>query len=137
MLPLDAASFREATSGISPRQCWSFGRSSVGGKTVQQAVAAGGLEIRLRAAALGAARGMRGVPRLRSIVVAQALAVDVAEHCRSLRRTRPVLAGAVLTGSERGAIGLRSRQRVVAVRRIAAAVDDFAFFGKRGLLGEV
>src|SRR6266702_7961048 len=104
VLPLDVASFGEATSGTSTRQCW-FGRSSVGRETIQQAVAAGGLEIRLRTAAVGAARGVRRVPRLRRIVVAQAVAIDMAEHRRSLRRARPVLAGAVLAGSERGAVG--------------------------------
>src|SRR6185437_4024604 len=60
----------------------------------------------------------------------------MADHGRALRRARPVLAGAILARRERGAIGLGSRQRVVAVRRIAAAVDDFALLAERGLLGQ-
>ena len=106
-------------------------------EAVQQAVAAGALEVGLRAAAIRPARGMRAVPGFRGVVVAQADAVGMAEHRRALRAARPVLAGAVLAGRERGAVGLRSRQDVMAVRRIAAAVDDLALLAQRGLLGEI
>src|SRR5260370_8355960 len=61
----------------------------------------------------------------------------MADHGSAVRRTRPVLAAAVVAHRERGTVGLRSRQYVVAVRRIAAAVDDLALLGERGLLGEV
>src|SRR5258707_1635835 len=83
-------------------------------EAVHQPVAAGALEIGLRAAAVGSARRVRRVPGFRGVVVAQANAVDMAEHGGALRRARPVLAGAILAGRERRAVGLRSRQRVVA-----------------------
>ena len=54
------------------------------------------------------------------------------EHRGPLRAARPVLAGAVVSGRERRTVGLRSRQHVMAVRRIAAAIDDVAFFAERG-----
>src|SRR5438445_11873720 len=80
---------------------------------------------------------MRRVPGFRRIVVAQAHAVGVAEHRSTLRAARPILAGAVVAGRERGTVWLRSRQHVVAVRRIAAAVDAVALFAERGLLGKI
>src|SRR5450631_4348270 len=106
-------------------------------EAVHQAVAAGALEVRLRAAALRPARGMRGIPGFRGVVVAQSDAVDMTEHRGALRAARPVLAGAVVGPRKSGAVGLRSRQRVMAVRGIAATVDDIALLGKRGLLGEI
>src|SRR5260370_21204444 len=80
---------------------------------------------------------MRGVPGFSGVGVAQDQAVEMPDHGSALRRTRPVLAGAVVARCERGTVGLRSRQYVVTVRRIAAAVDDLALLGERGLLGEV
>ncbi len=59
------------------------------------------------------------------------------EHRRALRAARPVLAGAVLAGGKCGAVGLRSRQRVMAVRRIAAAVGDLALLRQRGLFCQI
>src|ERR1700737_1659272 len=59
------------------------------------------------------------------------------DHRRALRAARPVLAGAVVSGRERRAVGLRSRQHVMAVRRIAAAVYDVALLAQRGLFGQV
>src|ERR1700674_3289058 len=76
------------------------GRSSIRGKTIQQAVAAGALEVGLRTAAVRPARGVRRVPGFRGVVVAQPDAVGVPEHGGTLRRTRPVLAGAVVAGHE-------------------------------------
>src|ERR1700737_858981 len=113
------------------------GETLVRRETVQQAVAAGALEVGLRTAAVRPARGMRGVPGFRGVVVAEPNAVGMPEHGSTLPRARPVLAGAVVAGSKCGAVGLRSRQHVVAVGRIAAAVDDVALFAQRGLLGEV
>ena len=49
----------------------------------------------------------------------------------------PVAARLVVAGRERRAVRLRAGQDVVLVRRVAAAVDDLALFGERGLLGEV
>src|SRR4051812_25944435 len=64
--------------------------NSIGRKTVEQAVATGALKIVLRAAAVGAARGMRGVPGFRGVVIAQPKAVRMAEHGGALRAARPV-----------------------------------------------
>src|SRR5207244_596144 len=61
----------------------------------------------------------------------------MADDGRALRAARPVLAGAGVAGGKGGAVGLRSRQHIVAVRRVAAAVDHLALLGKRGLLGEI
>src|SRR5262245_27338499 len=61
----------------------------------------------------------------------------MADHGRALRAARPVLAGAVVAAGKGGAVGLRSRQHVVTVRRIAGAVDHLALLGKRGLLAEI
>src|SRR5260221_1851944 len=105
-------------------------------ETIQQAVAAGALEFGLRAAAVGPARGMRRVPGFRDVVVAQADAVGMPDHRRALRRTRPVLAGAVVAGGKRRAVRLRSRQHVMPGRRVAETVDDIALLGERGLFGE-
>src|SRR5262249_43923561 len=81
--------------------------------------------------------GMRGIPGVRRIIVAQALAIGVADHRRALRAARPVLAGAIRLGPERGAVRLRSRQHVVTVRLVADAVADLAFFSDIRLLGEI
>src|SRR5579872_189248 len=111
--------------------------TSVRRETIQQAVAAGALQVRLRTAAVRSARRMRRIPGFRGVIVAQSDAVDMTDHRGTLRRACPVLAGAILAGRKRRAVGLRARQRVVAVRRIAAAVDDIAFLAKRSLLGEI
>src|SRR5712671_5809042 len=95
-------------------------------ETIQQAVAAGTLEVGLRAAAIRPARRMRTVPGFRRIIVAQTDAVGMTHHRRTLRAARPVLAGAIVARPECCAVRLRSREHVMAVRRIAAAVDDVA-----------
>src|SRR4029077_18643988 len=87
--------------------------------------------------ALRSARGMRGIPRLRLGVVAQAFAVDVTEHRRTLGAARPVLAGAVFAGREGAAVHRRARERVVLVGAVAATLGQVALLGERGLLGEV
>src|ERR1700712_4416558 len=61
----------------------------------------------------------------------------MAHHRSTLRAARPVLAGAVLEVYERRAVRLRSGQHIMAVRRIATAVDDVALFAERVLLGDV
>src|SRR6267143_1391689 len=107
------------------------------GEAVEEAVASGALQIVLAAAAVGPARGMRRVPRLRRVVVPQALPIVMADHRRSLAALRPVAARAVLAGRERGAVGLGARQDVVHVRRVAAPVHRLALLGQRGLLADV
>src|SRR5215813_8666457 len=83
---------------------------SIHREAIQQAVAAGALEVGLRAAAFaairGGARGVRRIPRFRGVVIAQPDAVGVPEHRRALRAARPVLAGAVALGRERRAVRL-------------------------------
>src|SRR5262245_18922318 len=112
-------------------------KNSVRREAVEQHVAAGALEVVLAAAAVRSARRMRRVPRLRGVVVAQADAVDVADHRGALPALGPVAAGLVVAGRNRGAVRLRAGQCVIHVRRVAAAVDHVALFGERGLLGEV
>src|SRR5437867_9251985 len=107
------------------------------GEALEEAVAAGALEIVLAAAAVGPARGMRRVPGFRGVVVAQSLPIVMADHRRPLAALRPVAAGAVLAGPERGAVGLGARQDVVHVRRVAAAVHRVALLRQRRLLGDV
>src|SRR5690242_5069528 len=99
--------------------------ASVRREAVEQAVATGALQVGLRTTAFRSARGMRRVPGFRGVVVAKSLTVGMADHGRSLRAARPVLAGAIVARGKRGAIRLRSRQHVMAVGRVAAAVDDF------------
>src|SRR5437764_5708375 len=80
---------------------------------------------------------MRGIPRLRRVVVAQALSVGVADHRGTLGAARPVVAGAVLTRREGPAVRLRAGQRIVPIGGIAAAVHYVALFGEIRLLREV
>src|SRR5439155_10467997 len=82
----------------------------VGREAVEQAVAAGALEIVLAAAAVRPARGMRRIPRLGLDGLGQAFAVDMAEHRGALVAAGPVAAGAVLAGAERGAGQRRPRE---------------------------
>src|SRR5271166_2449710 len=99
--------------------------------------AAGAAEVGLTAAAVGAARGVRGVPRMRRLVVAQALPVDVSDNRRALRAARPIEAGFIVAGREGAAVGLSAGQRVVPVGSVAAAVDHVALLGQRGLLAQI
>ena len=80
---------------------------------------------------------MRGVPGLRGRLLVQAHAVVMPDLRRAVAALRPVAAGAVIRAGERGAVGLRTGQDVVHVRRIAAPVHHLAFFGQRGLLRQV
>src|ERR1700741_4037424 len=68
------------------------------GEAVEQAVASGAPEVVLAATAVGTARRMRRVPRLGGRVVAQSLAVDVADHRGALGAARPIATGSVLSG---------------------------------------
>src|SRR5438105_15449413 len=76
--------------GVNPGGSECARRASVRREAVEQAVAAGALEIVLAAAAVRPARGMRRVPGLRLDRVAQAFAVDVAEHGGALGAAGPV-----------------------------------------------
>src|SRR5438552_17308196 len=105
------------------------------GEAVEEAVAAGALEIVLAAAAVGPARGVRRVPGLRRVVVAQALPIVMADHRRPLAAPRPVAAGAVIAGRERGAVGVRAGQAVVPAGCVATAGDQLPCLGQRRRLG--
>src|SRR3954468_23498227 len=80
---------------------------------------------------------MRRIPRLRRVVVTQALAVDVAEHGRALGAARPVAAGAVFASRECAAFRGGAGQRIVPVRREADARDDEAPLGHRVVEAEL
>src|SRR5262245_32928172 len=110
---------------------------SVDGEAVEQAVAARALQVGLAAAAVRAARGMRRVPGLGCVVVAQSLPVVMTDHRRAGAALRPVAAGAILTGRKRPPVGLRTGQHVVPIGRVATAVDHIALFAERGLLAEL
>src|SRR5262245_38609141 len=58
------------------------------------------------------------------------------DHRRALRRARPVPAGTVIAGGTRRSVRLRSRQHVVAIGCVAAAVDYLALLAERALLGQ-
>src|SRR5262249_24081662 len=103
-------------------------RQSVGRKAVEQASAAGALEIRLAAAAFGSARGVRRVPRPTFDGVLDALPVDMAEHRRALGAACPVLAGAVFAGREGAAFHGGARKCIVFVGSVAAALHRVALF---------
>src|SRR5438445_2120602 len=106
------------------------------GQAVEEAIASGALQVVLVAAAVGLARRMRRVPRLRCVVVPQALAIVVADHRRPLAALRPVAARAILVGCESGAVRLRARQDVVLVRRVSTPVPGLAVLGPRRLAAE-
>src|SRR5262249_58724161 len=71
--------------------------------------------------------GVRRVPRLRGVVVAQPLAIVMANDRRALAAARPVLARLVLARRERRSIRLRACQNVV-------HVDGLALLAQRRLL---
>ena len=106
-------------------------------EAVEQSVTTRTAQIALAAAALRAARGMRGVPRARCRIVAQALAVDMADHRGALRTARPVLAGAVVAGREGAAFRGRSGQHVMTVRCEADARNDLAALAQRCVEAEL
>src|SRR5262245_16354652 len=108
--------------------------ASIRREAVEQAVAAGALQVGLAAAAIRPARGVRRVPRFRRVVVAQPLPVVMADHGGALPALGPVAAGTILARRQRTAIGLRTRQDVMSVGRLGASVDRFALLAQRRLL---
>src|SRR6266446_7570736 len=102
-------------------------------EAVEQAVAAGGDEVGLAAAA-----GLvRGVPGALELVVGAAAAVDVAEFGLAEFAADPVVAGHVHVAGERGAVGLRASQGVVIVGREAETRNPGAALGERVVGGEL
>src|SRR5437588_7987319 len=61
----------------------------------------------------------------------------MADDRGALGAAGPVVAGLVVARREGAAIRRRAGQRVMLVRGVAAAVDDVAFLGQRGLLREI
>ena len=61
----------------------------------------------------------------------------MADDRAALGAAGPVAAGLVVARREGTAVRHRAGQRVMLVRGVAAAVDDVAFLGQRGLLGQV
>src|SRR5690349_25073820 len=107
---------------------------SVRREAVQQTSAAR-LGERIDAAARGL---MRGIPRhVGDRVGIRAVAVVVAEHDGALAALRVIAARHVIRARERGAVGPRTGQDVVLVRRVASTVDDFTFLSERRLLAEL
>src|SRR5262249_15821931 len=133
--PITATS--EAADGFRDGSPHPGDRSSVDCEAVEKSGPAGAPEVRLAAATIRSARGMRGIPRLRFHIVAQAFAVDMPEHRRSLAAARPILAGAVFAGWKRTAIHRRARERVMLIGAVAAALGRVALFRKCGLFGEI
>src|SRR5689334_1384107 len=80
---------------------------------------------------------MRRIPRACRRIVAQPLAVDMADHGGALGAARPVLAGAILGSRERPAFRRRARQHVVTVRREADAGNDQAALTQRVVEAEL
>ena len=68
-----------------------------------------------------------------SVVVAQPLAVDMADYRRTFRAARPIAARSIFIRRESAAIRLRAGQCVVIIRRITASCDHRATLGQRGL----
>jgi hypothetical protein len=102
-------------------------------ETIEQAVTAGGDEIRLAAAA----RHMRGIPGALEDGVLSAAAIMVPKHGATERAARPVVAGQVHIAGPRPTVHLRTGQNVMLVGRIADASDDRASFGQRILKTEL
>src|SRR5688572_16549338 len=110
------------------------GLRSVRREAVEQPGAARGHQVLLAAAA----RAVRGVPGLHvPRVLLQPHAVVVADDRRALAAFRPVAAGGVAAGGRVHAGRIRARENVVLVGLFAAALDDLALLGERGLLAEV
>src|SRR6266851_8682716 len=102
---------------------------SIGREAVEQAGAAG----RHQGGRIAGARGVRRVPRLRSIVVTQARAVGMAQHRVAFAALGPVAAGHVLVRREGGAIGLRAGKDVVLVYGVQPGGNQAAVFGDDGV----
>src|SRR5439155_9308639 len=106
---------------------------SVRDEAIDQAGAAGGFELVLAAAA----RAVRGIPGLHVPRFLQSLQVVVADDRRAFAALGPVAAGGVAARGREAPVGIRARQDVVLVRRIAAALDHLALLGQGGLLVDI
>src|SRR5215470_4872321 len=94
-------------------------------EAVEQAVAAGGDEVGLAAAA-----GLvGGVPGALVLVVGTAAAVHMADQGLAELAAHPVVARQVHVAGKCSAVGLRAGQHVVIVRRIAEARNPRAALG--------
>src|SRR6185437_10555059 len=106
-------------------------------KTIEQAVAAGAAQVILAATAVGTARRMRRIPRMRRWIIAQAEAVNVSEHGAALGAARPVFSRTILTVREDAAVRFRARQCIVTGRCNTDTGDPAAVLGQRCVHGEL
>ena len=126
------------TGGVAREGCHqAYNRLSIDGEAVKQTITARAPQGFLAAATTRAARWMRRIPGFGGIVVAQALAVVVADHGRPLAAAGPVATGHIIATSKRPAIHLRAGQDIVHIRGVAPAIDGFALLGQRRLLVEI
>src|SRR5262249_36160964 len=109
----------------------------IGSEAVDQPATTGAAQVIEAATAVRPARGVRRIPRPRCRVIAQTLAVDVADHGGALGAAAPVAAGAILAGAERRAVHLRAGQDVVCVGGVADAGDHVAALRERSLHAEL
>src|SRR5262249_52274226 len=105
----------------------------IGSEAVDETAAAGTAQVVEAAAAVGAARGMRRIPRVRRDVIAQARAVAVADHRRALGAAGPVAAGPIFRGREGRAVHLRASLDGGCGGGVAGANEHVAAFRAGGL----
>src|SRR4030095_2043006 len=112
-------------------------RLSIDGEAVEQTITARAPQGLLAAATARAARLVRRIPGFGGIVVAQALAVVMADPRRTLAAARPVATGHIIATSKRPTICLRAGQDIVHIRGVAPAIDGLALLGQGRLLVEI
>src|SRR3954467_4136331 len=109
----------------------------VGREAIEQPIASRAAQVCLAAAALGATRGMRGIPGSGGLVIAQAFAIDVSHHGGAGAALCPVSAGAILVGRKGPSVRLRAGQYIVVIGREANAGNHGASLGQRSLHAEL
>src|ERR671910_766201 len=77
------------------------------------------------------------VPRPRRLIIPKAHTVVMPDHRGACLAARPIPAGHVVSAREGAPVGLRSRQNVVLVRRVAPALDRLAPLGERRLFRDL
>src|SRR6266516_2824887 len=120
--------------GCRAHACVSTHAHLVDGESIEQAIATRAAQGLLATAAPRAAREMRRIPGLGGIVVAQTLAVVVAEHRCPLATACPIVTGHIVATRERPAVWLRAGENIVHIRGVAPAVDGLPLLGQRRLL---
>src|SRR5215468_1990452 len=80
---------------------------------------------------------MRGIPRVRVVVVGEAGAVGMAEHRLAEFAARPIVAGHVDVAREGAPLAIGAGQSIVPNGGVADASDDGAALGKRAVAAEL